>query len=269
MSVSFNKAKLAATDFSGASLYDAKFLGAVASVKCNFDGANLTRSNLEEAYLSKSTFVYANLTSANFAKAILHRAALTGATLKGTDFTKVDFERAELTGLDFRDCICRNAFFRHADMGRSCLEYLDLDAADFQDANLTNALLTATRMRGANLDRACLREAGLGEVDWENCSLRDADLTGASFHMGSSRSGLLFTTIASEGTRTGFYTDDYDDRSFKHPEEIRKANLCGCDLRGAKLDNVDFYLVDLRDARYDLEQEQQFRRCGAILGPRE
>jgi uncharacterized protein YjbI with pentapeptide repeats len=48
MSVSFNKAKLDATDFSGASLYDAKFLGAVASTKCNFDGANLKRAIWEQ-----------------------------------------------------------------------------------------------------------------------------------------------------------------------------------------------------------------------------
>jgi uncharacterized protein YjbI with pentapeptide repeats len=48
MSVSFNKAELAATDFSGANLYDAKFLGAAASVKCNFDGANLTRAVWEQ-----------------------------------------------------------------------------------------------------------------------------------------------------------------------------------------------------------------------------
>ena len=35
--------------------------------------------------------------------------------------------------------------------------------------------------------------------------------------------GRLITPIASEGTRTGFYTDDYDDRNCKTPEEIRKA----------------------------------------------
>ena len=83
--------------------------------------------------------------------------------------------------------------------------------------------------------------------------------------MGSSRSGLLFTPIASEGTRTGFYTDDADEQTFKAPEEIRKANLCGADLRGARIDGVDFYLVDLRGALYDREQELHFRRCRAIL----
>ena len=30
----------------------------------------------------------------------------------------------------------------------------------------------------------------------------------------------------------GVYTDDYNDQDFKAPEEIRKANLCECDLPG-------------------------------------
>ena len=55
---------------------------------------------------------------------------------------------------------------------------------------------------------------------------------------------------------------------FKSPEEIRKANLRGADLRGAKIDHVDFYLVDLRDAIYDPSQVEQLRRTGAILANR-
>ena len=86
--------------------------------------------------------------------------------------------------------------------------------------------------------------------------------------MGSSRSGLVDSTIASEGSRTGFYTDEYTEQDFKSPEEIRKANLCGADLRDALIDGVDFYLVDLRGARYDASQAAHFRQCGAILEDR-
>ena len=60
-------------------------------------------------------------------------------------------------------------------------------------------------------------------------------------------------------------TDDYDEQPFKAPEEIRKANLKGADLRGANVNHVDFYLVDLRNALYSPEQGEHFRRCGAIL----
>ena len=85
------------------------------------------------------------------------------------------------------------------------------------------------------------------------------------FHMGSSRSGLLFDVPPGEGSRTGYYTDDYHDLGYVDPAQIRKANLCGADLRGATVKGADFYLVDLRGAKYDLDQELHFRRCGAIL----
>jgi uncharacterized protein YjbI with pentapeptide repeats len=54
---------------------------------------------------------------------------------------------------------------------------------------------------------------------------------------------------------------------FRH-SGIRKANLCRADLRGAKIDGVDFYLVDLRGAPYDPDQEAVFRKYGAILDAR-
>jgi hypothetical protein len=79
-------------------------------------------------------------------------------------------------------------------------------------------------------------------------------------------SGLVGSPIACEGSKTGFYTDDYEDMHFKRPEDIRKANLCGADLRGAKIDGLDFYLVDLRDAKLEAKQLEHVRRCGAILG---
>jgi uncharacterized protein YjbI with pentapeptide repeats len=110
--------------------------------------------------------------------------------------------------------------------------------------------------------------AGLAEIDWENADLRDADLTHASFHLGSSRSGLVGSTIPCEGSKTGFYTDDYKEQDYKGPEEIRKACLVGADLRGARLEDTDFYLVDLRDATYTEDQHDHFFRCGAILESR-
>ena len=107
--------------------------------------------------------------------------------------------------------------------------------------------------------------AGLAHVEWEGANLTHADLTHASFHLGSSRSGLVLSAPASWGTRTGFYTDDLRDQNFKAPEEIRKANLRNADLRGARIEDADFYLVDLRGARYSSEQERHLRSCGAIL----
>jgi uncharacterized protein YjbI with pentapeptide repeats len=83
-----------------------------------------------------------------------------------------------------------------------------------------------------------------------------------------SRSGLVDSPIPCAGSHTGFYTDDYDDQHIKSAEEIRKANLWGADLRGANIDGIDFYLVDLRDAKYTRGQVEHFRHCRAILEDR-
>jgi uncharacterized protein YjbI with pentapeptide repeats len=232
-----------------------------------FHCADLSGADLSGAVLTRASLLRARLASASFTGANLRCADLRKADLEDADFTGANLGGANLRGLKLRLAHCRDASFRQANLTRADLEDLDLGAASFSYAVLRSALLTGTIMRGAKLNGARLCEAGLGDIDWEDCCLRSADLTNASFHMGSSRSGLLFTTIASEGTRTGFYTDDYDERHFKSPEEIRKANLCGCDLRGALVGSTDFYLVDLRGAKYDEQQEQHFRRCGAILGP--
>ncbi len=51
------------------------------------------------------------------------------------------------------------------------------------------------------------------------------------------------------------YPDDEIAQDHLPPEAIREANLCG----------VDFYLVDLRHAKYDADQAEYLRQSGAIL----
>jgi uncharacterized protein YjbI with pentapeptide repeats len=250
------------TDFTAADLSEAR------AENARFVGANFQGANLADADLCKATLCGANLAGAVFRDAELAGANLIEAEIAGADFSGADFEGATLTGLRLGDAIWTGARFGAARMAGCDLEGLEFPGVCFEDANLEGALLTGCRMPGANFNHACLKNAGLGDVDWEGASLREADLRGATFHMGSTRSGLVGSPIASEGSRTGFYTDDYEEQYYKAPEEIRKANLCGADLRGAILDDVDFYLVDLRGARYDAEHEQQFRRCGAILHER-
>jgi uncharacterized protein YjbI with pentapeptide repeats len=135
----------------------------------------------------------------------------------------------------------------------------------FQNANLTRAWLTGSLMTEADFRGAQLGNAAMADISWERADLRGADLRGCTFHLGSSRSGLVGSPYPSHGTRTGFYTNDYDEQSYKPPEDIRKANLCGADLRGALIADVDFYLVDLRGAKYDPDQAAHFTRCDAIL----
>jgi uncharacterized protein YjbI with pentapeptide repeats len=231
-------------------------------------GADLEGADLTEAALPLASLASANLTGAALAGADLSGVVLTGAKVEDTDFTGADMERASLDGLPLRSCRLAGARLAGARMLRCDLEGLDLADADFSGALLQGALLTGTSSRGASFQGADLREAGLAEIDWEGADLRGADLRGSSFHLGSTRCGLVGSTIPCEGSRTGFYTDDSEEQHFKAPEEVRKANLCGADLRGAIIENVDFYLVDLRGARYDPQQEEHLRRCRAILEAR-
>ena len=150
-------------------------------------------------------------------------------------------------------------------MARCNLELVEFPEGDFRGANLDAAQLTGSVMPRADFRQAILRNAGLADVQWEMADLREANLRNCSFHMGSSRSGLVGSPYPSHGTRTGFYTDTVDEQYYKRPEEIRKANLCGADLRGAYVAHADFYLVDLRGAKYDADQAEHFRRCDAIL----
>lgn len=189
------------------------------------------------------------------------------ARLEGADFSCADISRARLVGCDLRETVLAGARLDHADLYGANLEGLRLPHAGFRGANLENTVLTGTAMSVADLREVRLCGARLADVHWERADLRDADFRGATFHLGSSRSGLLFGE-PSEGTRSGFYTDEYFDQSYRSPEEIRVADLMGADLRGARVLDADFYLVDLRGATFEPDQEEHFRRCGAILGTR-
>ncbi|HEY2251603.1 MAG TPA: pentapeptide repeat-containing protein, partial [Planctomycetaceae bacterium] len=243
-------------------------LSHVLASRRQFQNANAERACFEGAMLKGASFHGANLKGARFVRANLSGAGLVAAEIEGADFSQVEFRGARLTGLVLSKAEFRQCSFREAQLLRCDLEGMVLPGADFREADLKGALLTGSVMPHADFRGANLVKTGVAEIELENADLREANLRGASFHMGSSRSGLVDSPIASFGTRTGFYTDDYNEQDFKSLEEIRKANLRGADLRGANIDGVDFYLVDLRDALYDASQEQQLRSTGAILESR-
>jgi uncharacterized protein YjbI with pentapeptide repeats len=226
----------------------------------DLEGAILTGANLRGA-----TLMGANLAGANCRDAVLRSVCFPGAILTGTCFAGADLARAVLSNLCLREADWLGANFKEAILEGCDLEGVLLPGANFYRANLKGALLTGASMPDANFRFACLVNAGLADVDWERAEWCGADLRGVSFHLGSTRSGLVGSPIACEGSRTGFYTDDYDEQTYKSPEEIRKANLCGADLRGAHFYGVDFYLVDLRGALFTTGLKDFFRSSGAIL----
>jgi uncharacterized protein YjbI with pentapeptide repeats len=247
-------ANLADADLSGATLHEADLFQA------SLRNANLMGANLTGACLGDVDLTGAQLTCATLVYSDLRFARLSGTNLELTDLTA-----ARLDDTDLREVRIDGSFLVGTSMMHSQLGGLVASHLDGTGAKLSEADLTASRLRDVCLVDADLTGAGLADVDWEGIDLRGADLTHASFHLGSSRSGLVVSGYPSQGTRTGFYTEDGLDLTHRPPEEIRKANLRGARLRGAKVFDTDFYLVDLRDAEYDAGQEAHFRACGAIL----
>jgi uncharacterized protein YjbI with pentapeptide repeats len=275
----FETADLTKANFTNAKLRGAKLLRARAP-GAFFCGADLSEAKLScatlngadfsNADLSKATLMTADLTSADMTETVLRKADLSQANLVGSIVNNADFSEANLTQANLS-----NVDLRTAHMNGACLEGAILRAAQLEDilvvharlkgANLSSAHLTGSALPAADLRDADLRGAELAKIDWEEADLRGANLVDVSFHMGSSRSGLVDSPYACEGSKTGFYTDDFEDLSFKRPEEIRKANLANADLRDVRAERVDFYLVDLRGAKMDADLREQARESGAIL----
>jgi uncharacterized protein YjbI with pentapeptide repeats len=261
---SLGGAKLDGASALGGDLAGARLVGASADrarlVNADLHGADLRSASLHGADLTNADLSDAVLTSAKLTKAVLDHTKLAGADLVGVDLSKATLRHVSLCEVNLSGTRFDGAAFQSCEM-----EAISFPNAKFAKATLAGCYLTGASMPEADFRGADLRNTGLADVEWEGADLRDADLRGASFHMGSTRSGLVGSAIPCEGSKTGFYTDDYQDREFKNPAEIRKANLCGADLRGAKIDDVDFYLVDLRGALYSDRQREHFLRCRAIL----
>lgn len=270
--------------------------------QASFRNACLVGADLEAADLHQARFHGANLSMARFCRADLKGAEFSlvlpgdswmhpfrtleevleparrfgrmgeGVPTRATCFRETDFTGADLGGAslglaDLRTAVLSGALLLGADLRGCDLEGSDIPGGRFERARLNFAVLTGSVMPGASFRGASLFGARMADVQWERADLRDADLRRVTFHLGSSRSGLVFGD-PSEGTRNGFYTDDLKDRSYRSPEEIRVANLRGADLRGAMIGETDFYLVDLREAKYTRDQEGHLRRSGAILEAR-
>ncbi len=258
----FEECDLTNAEFSGASLSEIHFKS-VNAPDSSFRSADLTHASLDSC----------NLISANFASARLHfsmfvRAALTNAIFSEANLENALFKQCSLNQCDLTTAKLDGASFQDCAMHRCNFENVRAAGIDFDKSDLKNAWFTGSVLRNASFQGANLQHAALGEVDWERADLRGANLSQVTFHFGSTRCGLVDSPYPSHGTRTGFYTDDFDDQPFKSPEEIRKANLRGADLRGAILGQTDFYLVDLRDAQIDPHHIPHLKRCGAILESR-
>lgn len=275
-----DRADLTATVLAGANLRSARARSAQLE-RATFDQACLASADLTATTMESASLVGADLTAANcagallddanlesaaFDSAVLREAKLGAVKLEGARFTSARLDQAQMSGVDLSAAAdWTGASFGKAQLRRCNLEGISLPNANFLGAKLAGSLFTGSHMPGADFTGADLSGAGLADVDWPGAKLGDASLRNATFHMGSSRSGLVGSSIPCEGSRTGFYTDESFEQHYRRPEEIRKANLTSCVLTGALIAHSDFYLVDVRGAIYTPQQEKHLAATGAIL----
>jgi uncharacterized protein YjbI with pentapeptide repeats len=234
--------------------------------------ASLPHANFHQAELTRADFRGANLSNSNFSFACLRAADLTLANLSKASLTQcilhdASLQKARLAGIDMREAYCNGLQLQRAILVGCNLAGLEVALLSASETRFFRSDLSATTWIASDLRRASFADCGLADVNWEGADLRGADFRHATFHPGNSRSGLLDSPIASEGSRTGYYTDESLEDSFQAPKSVRKANLRNCDLRGATIVGVDFYLVDLRGAVLDPAQREWLARCRAILDP--
>jgi uncharacterized protein YjbI with pentapeptide repeats len=142
----------------------------------NFHASNLVGANFYHADLDDSDFSWAklmganlcaglirvNLSSANLEKAILKQANLTGARLWHTTFKGAN--------LQFANFLLKNPYFRD----KSNLEPATLMNVDFTDADLKNAIISATQLLGARSLSGAVMPNGQLFDEWKKThSLRD------------------------------------------------------------------------------------------------
>ena len=261
------RANLRGLRATGASLVQAVLAAADATGAC-FKGAQLTSCDLSETILVKADLTRADLRRACLAEAMLSESKLVDARIDGADFSGASLRDCYGAGLPLRRARLEGASFVGAVLVGCDLEGVQLDRPDFEGAFLVLAEMSRSRMMNPCFRGAELMNTGLADIDWEGADLREANLDGASFHLGSSRSGLVPAGLPPlEGSRTGFYRDAEIDLECCDPALVRRANLRFANLLGAKVEGTDFLLVDLRGALYDAAQREHFRRCGAILSP--
>ena len=132
-------------------------------------GADLQRTNLQNAWLGeinlpKADFYRADLSNASFkgggvegaqfyearlVRTRFTRAKLEGANFFGADLSRADFEQAELHEASFIESTARRAGFCEAKLEKASFTNADLRGADFRGAALLGAGFDGARLAGA------------------------------------------------------------------------------------------------------------------------
>lgn len=117
------------------------------------------KQTLLSSYASgRRDFASKDISLQNFQK-----ADLSGSNFHHSRMIKVNFQGADLSAADFTGCDLRQGMLRNANLGRSYLNYANLEGTDLRGADLSYAHFKNTKLKGANLCGANLTNANITE----------------------------------------------------------------------------------------------------------
>jgi uncharacterized protein YjbI with pentapeptide repeats len=166
-------------------------------VRCNLQGADLEKVNLNDANLEG-----ANLAGANLSQARLNDAYLVGANLDGANLVDANLSGAKLL---------------YASLVGADLSQAKLDGGNLSYANLSGAKLTGVDGILVVMVRANLTQADLGNVELPGVDFALANLTGANLQI-ENLEAYQYSYIVDQGYRRVEYFYDAE------------PNLCGATL---------------------------------------
>jgi uncharacterized protein YjbI with pentapeptide repeats len=211
--------RLVGARLDGLDLSDFDF-GGLAFEKCSFIGATLNRTNVVEAIecdfstatgaaprfskINGSRFVSAKFDNAQFSSHIA-RNDFTAAKLDGSRFydpiwrsrtVKQRFEESRFAKASLRNCVFDGVCvdggnFDEADLSGAVLNDCRIAGGSLRNAKATDAILVATVLCNADLTNAMLVGANLAEADLTDSKLDGADLKGANLRGATLNPGTL------------------------------------------------------------------------------
>jgi uncharacterized protein YjbI with pentapeptide repeats len=216
------EANLSRTYLVGANLSRAN-LSRTNLVGANLYEANLSRTNLVGAKLYEANLTGAILVGANLAGAQLGGANLSGANLSGADLSGADLSGANLYRANLGKAQLVGANLYRVNLYKANVHAANLDAANLDAANLVGANLIEVNLSGANLAGAALVETNLEDAILINCRIYGISAWGVKLSEGTKQQGLIITP---EG-EPAITTDDLEIAQFiyllLHNEKIRRV----------------------------------------------
>ncbi len=223
-------------DFRGATLSRGKFAGA------NFQNANLSEVDFGQADLSGADLTGAILDSASFRKAKLDGVKIAKASLVETIFSGV-----ALAGADFSGCTGLGADFSKCDLAGCRFTGTNLPRADFSNAKLARA-----DFAGAAIGKSLLEG-----VEAQEANFAGADLTGLNASEGADFTGSNFTKVRAAGAsfdRSKFDRVDFSrailERAQFSEASLREAKFDRVHGTGASFDDADLTKAILTHANF-------------------